>query len=131
VRRFQIKRVACKTPYLFQIDVRFSAQVYTRRRRENNTEVTSQLLVKDEQIKKLKVLLNEAKKEYNTITSDLKKKELYIDEQENIILEYEEKIKDLELQLEDVNVYLIEKTKLVEDLEEKLKQFENIHIQYE
>ncbi|XP_011705042.1 PREDICTED: kinesin-like protein KIF20B [Wasmannia auropunctata] len=84
-------------------------------------EMTSQLLVKDEQIKKLKEILNEAKEEYITITSDLKKKELCIDEQAKIIVENEEKIEDLELHLEDVNVCLTEKTRIVELLEEKLE----------
>jgi len=84
-------------------------------------EMTSQLLIKDEQIKKLKEILNEAKEEYITITSDLKKKELCTDEQAKIIVENEEKIEDLELHLEDVNVCLMEKTRIVEILEEKLE----------
>lgn len=84
-------------------------------------EMSSQLLIKDEQIKKLKEILNEAKEEYITITSDLKKKELCIDEQAKIIVENEEKIEDLELHLEDVNVCLSEKTRVVELLEEKLE----------
>lgn len=84
-------------------------------------EMTSQLLVKDEQIKKLKEFLNEAKEEYITITSDLRKKELSIDEQAKIIVENEEKIEDLELHLEHVNVCLTEKTRVVELLEEKLE----------
>jgi len=85
-------------------------------------EMTSQLHAKDEQIKKLKEILNEAKHEYIDITSDLKKKELCIDEQAKIIIENEEKIEDLELQLEQTNLCLTEKTKLVETLEEKLEQ---------
>ncbi|XP_012541115.1 kinesin-like protein KIF20B isoform X2 [Monomorium pharaonis] len=84
-------------------------------------ELTSQLLVKDEQIKTLKEILNEAKEEYITITSDLKKKELCIDEQAKIIVENEEKIEDLELQLEDVNICLTEKTRMIEFLEERLE----------
>ncbi|XP_025996420.1 kinesin-like protein KIF20B [Solenopsis invicta] len=84
-------------------------------------ELTSQLLVKDEQIKTLKEILNEAKEEYITITSDLKKRELEIDEQAKVIVENEEKIEDLELQLEDVNICLMEKTRMVELLEEKLE----------
>jgi len=85
-------------------------------------EMTSQLQAKDEQIKKLKEILNEAKHEYIDITSNLKKKELCIDEQAKIIIENEEKIEDLDLQLEQTNLCLTEKTKLVETLEEKLEQ---------
>ncbi|KAG5316303.1 KI20A protein, partial [Acromyrmex insinuator] len=84
-------------------------------------EVTSQLLIKDEQIKKLKEILNEAKEEYIAITYDLNKKELCIDEQAKVIIENEEKIEDLELHLEDVNVCLTEKTRIVELLEERLE----------
>ncbi|KYN11637.1 Kinesin-like protein KIF20A [Trachymyrmex cornetzi] len=84
-------------------------------------KVTSQLLIKDEQIKKLKEILNEAKEEYITITNDLHKKELRIDEQAKVIIENEEKIEDLELHLEDVNVCLTEKTRIVELLEERLE----------
>lgn len=84
-------------------------------------EMTSQLLIKDGQIKKLKEILNEAKEEYITITSDLRKKELCIDEQAKIIIENEEKIEDLELNLEHVNVCLTEKMRIMELLEEKLE----------
>lgn len=84
-------------------------------------EMTSQLLTKDEQIKKLKEILNEAKEEYISTTSDLRNKELRIDEQANLIIENEERIEDLELQLEQVNVCLTEKTEMVERLEEKLE----------
>lgn len=84
-------------------------------------EMTSQLLVKDEQIKKLKEILNEAKEEYITITSDLRRKELCIDEQAKIIIENEEKIEDLELHLEHVNICLTEKTRIVELVEERLE----------
>ncbi|XP_018309472.1 kinesin-like protein KIF20B [Mycetomoellerius zeteki] len=84
-------------------------------------EVTSQLLIKDEQIKKLKEILNEAKEEYIAITYDLKKKELCIDEQAKVMIENEEKIEDLELHLEDVNVCLTEKTRIVELLEDRLE----------
>ncbi|KYM94993.1 Kinesin-like protein KIF20A [Cyphomyrmex costatus] len=84
-------------------------------------EMTSQLLAKDEQIKKLKEILNEAKEEYIAITYDLQKKELCTDEQAKIIIENAEKIEDLELQLEDVNVCLMEKTRIVELLEDKLE----------
>jgi len=85
-------------------------------------EMSSQLRAKDEQIKKLKEILNEAKHEYIDITSDLRKKELYIDEQVKVMIENEEKIEDLELQLEQTNLCLTEKTKLMEILEEKLEQ---------
>ncbi|KYM87446.1 Kinesin-like protein KIF20A [Atta colombica] len=84
-------------------------------------EVTSQLLIKDEQIKKLKEILNEAKEEYIAITYDMNKKELCIDEQAKVIIENKEKIEDLELHLEDVNVCLMEKTRIVELLEERLE----------
>lgn len=84
-------------------------------------EMTSQLLIKDEQIKKLKEILNEAKEEYIAITSDLRKKELCIDEQAKVIVENEEKIEDLELHLEHVNVCVTEKARIVELLEEKLE----------
>ncbi|TGZ51701.1 Kinesin-like protein KIF20A [Temnothorax longispinosus] len=84
-------------------------------------EMTSQLLAKEEQIKKLKEILNEAKEEYITITSDLRQKELCIDEQAKITVENEEKIEDLELHLEQANVCLMEKTRIVELLEEKLE----------
>ncbi|KAL6262486.1 hypothetical protein P5V15_007571 [Pogonomyrmex californicus] len=84
-------------------------------------EMTLQLHAKDEQIKKLKEFLNEAKEEYIAITSDLRKKDLYIDNQAKVLIENEEKIEDLELHLEDVNVCLTEKTKEVELLEKKLE----------
>lgn len=64
---------------------------------------------KDEQIKKLKEFLNEAKEDYITVTSDLKKKEACVDEQTKIIIENEEKIEDMESHLEQVNVCLMEK----------------------
>ncbi|RLU22616.1 hypothetical protein DMN91_004894 [Ooceraea biroi] len=85
-------------------------------------EMTLQLRTKDEQIKNLKEILNEAKDEYITITSDLRKKELCIDEQAKIIMEDEEKIDDFESQLEQLNFCLTERTKITEILEEKLEQ---------
>lgn len=85
-------------------------------------EMTVQLRMKDEQMKKLKEILNEAKAEYITITSDLNKKELCIDEQAKIIIEDEEKIEDLELQLEQANFCLTEKTRIAEILDEKFEQ---------
>ncbi|XP_020277518.1 kinesin-like protein KIF20A [Pseudomyrmex gracilis] len=84
-------------------------------------EMKSQLSIKDEQIKNLKIVLNEAKDEYITITSDLRKKELCIDEQAKTIIEQEEKIEDLELDLEQVNVCLAEKSRIVEILDEKVE----------
>ncbi|CAL1686653.1 unnamed protein product [Lasius platythorax] len=84
-------------------------------------KMASQLLAKDDQIRKLKEFLNEAKEEYITITRDLKKKELCIDEQAKIIVENEERIEDLESHLEQVNICLTEKTRIVELLEERLE----------
>lgn len=82
-------------------------------------KMAAQLLTKDDQIKKLKEFLNEAKEEYITITHDIKKKELYIDEQAKIIVENEDKIEDLESQLDQVNICLTEKTRIIELLEER------------
>lgn len=85
-------------------------------------EMTSQLLAKEEQIRKLKEFLNEAKGEYISTTSELRRKELCVDEQAKIIIENEEKIEDLELHLEQVNVCLTEKSRIAELLEEKLER---------
>lgn len=84
-------------------------------------KMAAQLLAKDDQIKKLKEFLNEAKEEYITITHDIKKKELCIDEQAKIIIENEDKIEDLESHLEQVNICLTEKTRIVELLEERFE----------
>nr|XP_012220957.1 PREDICTED: kinesin-like protein KIF20B isoform X1 [Linepithema humile] len=85
-------------------------------------EMGLQLLTKEEQIKKLKEFLNEAKEEYITITSDLRKRELYIDEQAKIIVEHEDKIEDLESDLEQINLCFTEKSRSVELLEKKLER---------
>lgn len=82
-------------------------------------KMAAQLLAKDDQIKKLKEFLNEAKEEYITITHDIKKKELCIDEQAKIIVENEDKIEDLESHLDQVNICLTEKTRIIELLEER------------
>ncbi|KAM0730258.1 Kinesin-like protein KIF20A [Formica fusca] len=84
-------------------------------------KMASQLLTKDNQIKKLKEFLNEAKEEYITITNDIKKKEQCIDKQAEIIVKNEDKIEDLESHLEQVNICLTEKTRIVELLEERLE----------
>ncbi|KAL6446842.1 hypothetical protein ACFW04_001341 [Cataglyphis niger] len=84
-------------------------------------KMTSQLLAKDNQIKKLKEFLNEAKEEYITITNDIKKKEQCMDKQAEFIVKSEDKIEDLELHIEQVNICLTEKTRIVELLEERLE----------
>lgn len=84
-------------------------------------KMASQLLAKDNQIKKLKEFLNEAKEEYITITNDIKKKEQCMDKQAEFIVKNEDKIEDLELHLEQVNICLTEKTRIVELLEERLE----------
>lgn len=84
-------------------------------------KMAAQLLAKDDQIKKLKEFLNEAKEEYITITHDIKKKELCIDERAKIIIENEDKIEDLESHLDQVNICLTEKTRIVELLEERFE----------
>lgn len=89
-------------------------KVYTK-------EMTSQLLIKDEQVKRLKEFLNEAKEEYIIITTDLRQKELCLNDQTKIIIENAEKIEDLESHIEQINACLTEKTRIVELLEEKLE----------
>ncbi|XP_072744875.1 uncharacterized protein [Anoplolepis gracilipes] len=84
-------------------------------------KMASQLLTKDNQIKKLKEFLNEAKEEYITITSDIKKKELCINEQAEIIVDKEDTIEELESQIEQVNICLTEKSRVIELLEERLE----------
>ncbi|KZC14418.1 Kinesin-like protein subito, partial [Dufourea novaeangliae] len=83
-------------------------------------ELKSQLFAKQEQVKKLKVFLNEAKEEYIAITTQVREKEYVIKEQEEELFEKQERIDDLEADLESVNICLTEKTKSVEVLEEKL-----------
>ncbi|CAK9819144.1 Kinesin-like protein KIF20A [Anthophora plagiata] len=84
-------------------------------------ELKSQLFAKQEQVKKLKVFLNEAKEEYIAITTDVREKEYVIKEQEEELFEKQETIDDLEEDLGHINICLTEKIKTVEVLEEKLE----------
>ncbi|CAK9804274.1 Kinesin-like protein KIF20A [Anthophora quadrimaculata] len=84
-------------------------------------ELNSQLSAKQEQVKKLKIFLNEAKEEYIAITTDVREKEYVIKEQEEELFEKQETIDDLEEDLAHINICLAEKIKTVEILEEKLE----------
>ncbi|KZC15173.1 Kinesin-like protein subito, partial [Dufourea novaeangliae] len=83
-------------------------------------ELKSQLFAKQEQVKKLKVILNDAKKEYIAITTQVREKEYVIKEQEELF-EKQYRIDELEADLESVSICLTEKTKSVEVLEDKLE----------
>ncbi|XP_076394145.1 uncharacterized protein LOC100880447 isoform X1 [Megachile rotundata] len=84
-------------------------------------ELKSQLFAKQEQTKKLKVFLNEAKEEYIAITTEVREKEYIIKEQEEELFEKQETIDELEGELTDINICLTEKTKTIEILEEQLE----------
>ncbi|XP_076237635.1 uncharacterized protein LOC143181206 [Calliopsis andreniformis] len=84
-------------------------------------ELKSQLFAKQEQVKKLKVFLNEAKEEYIAITTEVVEKDYIIKEQEKELLEKQEVIEDLEADFESINICLTEKTKTVEVMEEKME----------
>ncbi|CAK9826157.1 Kinesin-like protein KIF20A [Anthophora retusa] len=84
-------------------------------------ELNSQLSAKQEQVKKLKIFLNEAKEEYIAITTDVREKDYVIKEQEEELFEKQETIDDLEEDLAHINICLAEKIKAVEVLEEKLE----------
>lgn len=84
-------------------------------------ELKSQLFAKQEQMKKLKVFLNEAKEEYIAITTDMAEKEYIIKELEKGLVEKQEMIDDLEADFESTNICLTERIKALEILEEKLE----------
>ncbi|XP_076650329.1 uncharacterized protein LOC143357680 [Halictus rubicundus] len=84
-------------------------------------ELKSQLLARQEQVKKLKLFLNEAKEEYISVTTKEREKDYIIKEQEEELLEKQEIIDDLEGDLVNVNICLTKKTKEVDTLEEKLE----------
>ncbi|XP_031832569.1 uncharacterized protein LOC116426957 [Nomia melanderi] len=90
-------------------------------------ELKSQLFAKQEQVKKLKVFLNEAKEEYIAITTEVREKEYTIKEQEEELLEKQETIDELETDYGNLSIQLIEKTNAVEVLDEKLKS-QNIEL---
>ncbi|XP_076619686.1 uncharacterized protein LOC143341046 [Colletes latitarsis] len=83
-------------------------------------ELETQLFAKQEQAKKLKVFLNEAKEEYITISIEVMEKDHIIKEQEEELFEKQETIDDLEADLGNINICLTEKTKVVEMLEKEL-----------
>ncbi|XP_043252786.1 kinesin-like protein KIF20B isoform X2 [Colletes gigas] len=83
-------------------------------------ELETQLFAKQEQAKKLKVFLNEAKEEYITISTEVMEKDHLIKEQEEELFEKQETIDDLEADLGNINICLTEKTKVVEMLEKEL-----------
>ncbi|XP_015600828.1 kinesin-like protein KIF20A isoform X1 [Cephus cinctus] len=91
------------------------------------------LAKKDEQIKNLKMFLDEAKEEYITITTDAREMQNRLKLQNKTIVENMDQIAELEEQLEYANIHLPQKTKAVEVLEEKIEfqtknliKFENI-----
>ncbi|XP_053976808.1 kinesin-like protein KIF20A [Hylaeus volcanicus] len=84
-------------------------------------ELETQLVAKQEQVKKLKIFLNEAKEEYISITTEMMEKTHIIKEQEEELFEKQETIDDLEADLGNINICLTEKSKTVEILEEKLE----------
>ncbi|KAL0111024.1 hypothetical protein PUN28_012790 [Cardiocondyla obscurior] len=88
-------------------------------------EIKLQLFAKNEQVKKLKEVLNEAKEEYIASISELKKKEFCINEQTKNLIANQETIEDLELDLENVKMCLTEKTRIGDFLQEKLDHSEN------
>ncbi|XP_026671415.1 kinesin-like protein subito isoform X2 [Ceratina calcarata] len=81
----------------------------------------TQLFEKQEQIKKLKTFLNEAKDDYIAITTDVSEKEYIIKKQKEELLEQEDNINSLEEEVDDLNEYLTEKSKIADQLEEKLE----------
>ncbi|XP_061927097.1 kinesin-like protein KIF20B [Apis cerana] len=83
-------------------------------------ELKSQLFAKQEQVKKLKVFLNEAKEDYISITTEMREKEYEIKEQKEELFEKQETIDDLEANLTHINMCLSEKIKIIDQLEEKL-----------
>ncbi|XP_076760736.1 uncharacterized protein LOC143429158 [Xylocopa sonorina] len=94
-------------------------------------EIESQLHAKQEQVKKLKEFLNEAKEEYIAITTEMAEKEHIIKKKEEKLVEKQEMIEDLEEELADINVCLIEKTKAADMFEEKLDNQTKILIAHE
>ncbi|XP_078042046.1 uncharacterized protein LOC144472641 isoform X2 [Augochlora pura] len=94
-------------------------------------ELESQLFAKKDQVKKLKVFLNEAKEEYITITSEIREKEYTIKEQEEKLLEKQETINDLEAELININICLTKESKEREVLDEKLENQNEKLLDYE
>ncbi|KAK9303562.1 hypothetical protein QLX08_004786 [Tetragonisca angustula] len=94
-------------------------------------ELKSQLSTKEEQIKKLKIFLNEAKQEYIDITTHGREKERIINEQTEELLDKQETIDDLEAELAHINICLTEETKAVDILEEKLENQNKKMLDYE
>ncbi|XP_078051555.1 uncharacterized protein LOC144477697, partial [Augochlora pura] len=94
-------------------------------------ELKSQLFGKEDQVKKLKVFLNEAKEEYITITSEIRGKEYTIKEQEEELLEKQETINDLEAELININICLTKESKEREVLDEKLEDQNEKLLDYE
>ncbi|KOX73748.1 Kinesin-like protein KIF20A [Melipona quadrifasciata] len=94
-------------------------------------ELKSQLSTKEEQIKKLKIFLNEAKQEYIDITTHEREKERIINEQTEELLDKQETIDDLEAELAHINICLTEETKAVDILEEKLENQNKKMLDYE
>ncbi|XP_015594412.1 kinesin-like protein KIF20A isoform X1 [Cephus cinctus] len=79
------------------------------------------LAKKDEQIKRLKMFLDEAKDEYITITTDAREMQNRLKEQNETVVENMDLIAELEEQLEHANIHLPEKTKAVEILEDRVE----------
>nr|XP_033331152.1 kinesin-like protein KIF20B isoform X1 [Megalopta genalis]XP_033331153.1 kinesin-like protein KIF20B isoform X1 [Megalopta genalis] len=94
-------------------------------------ELKSQLFAKEDQVKKLKVFLNEAKEEYITITTEIREKEYTIKEQEEELLEKQETIDDLEADLVNINICLTKECKEKEALDEELENQNKKLLDYE
>ncbi|XP_020723250.2 kinesin-like protein KIF20A [Bombus terrestris] len=94
-------------------------------------ELNSQLSAREEQVKKLKIFLNEAKQEYIDITTKEREKERIIKEQEEELYDKQETIDDLEAELAHINLCLTEETKTVDIFEEKLENQNKIILNYE
>ncbi|XP_076378556.1 kinesin-like protein KIF20A isoform X2 [Megalopta genalis] len=94
-------------------------------------ELKSQLFAKEDQVKKLKVFLNEAKEEYITITTEIREKEYTIKEQEEELLEKQETIDDLEADLVNINICLTKECKGKEALDEELENQNKKLLDYE
>ncbi|XP_076384604.1 uncharacterized protein LOC117221693 isoform X1 [Megalopta genalis] len=94
-------------------------------------ELKSQLFAKEDQVKKLKLFLNEAKEEYITITTEIREKEYTIKEQEVELLEKQETIDDLEADLVNINICLTKECKEKEALDEELENQNKKLLDYE
>ncbi|XP_076300974.1 uncharacterized protein LOC143219072 [Lasioglossum baleicum] len=94
-------------------------------------ELQSQLFAKQEQVKKLKVFLNEAKDEYISVTTKERETEYIIKEQEEELLENQEALDDLKTDLTNLKICLTKKTEEVVVLEEKLENQNKKLLDYE